>query len=277
MSQPPVPYRIDLDAYLARIGWSGDRSPSARTLRSVHRAHAQTIPFENTEPLLGSTPSIELADVVAKLVHSPRGGYCYEQNTLLAGALEALGFGVTLLAARVRVGRAALRPRTHMLLLVDVPGEPGPYLADVGFGAISLLEAVPLLADREFERGGWRIRLVREPFPGTDGLWVLQSGARGEWSDLYAFTLEPFAPDDFVVANWYVSTHPRSHFRNSLFVQLQGAERQLSLRDRTLTVAYGDGSCEERQLADDRELLRALEQEFGIVLPADTDLLGSRP
>lgn len=47
---------LDLDAYLARIGWTGERLPTVEVLRSVHRAHALGIPFENLEPVLGSAP-----------------------------------------------------------------------------------------------------------------------------------------------------------------------------------------------------------------------------
>ena len=39
-------HALDLDAYLARIGYDGERRPTADVLRSVHRAHALGIPFE---------------------------------------------------------------------------------------------------------------------------------------------------------------------------------------------------------------------------------------
>ncbi|MER6981132.1 arylamine N-acetyltransferase, partial [Streptomyces carpinensis] len=140
---------FDLDAYLRRIGWEGDRRADTATLRGVHLAHMRAIPFENLDALCRTAPSLDPAHLMAKLVHSRRGGYCYEHNTLLACALQALGFRVTRLAARVVVGadRMESRPRTHMALLVEVPGDPQPYLADVGFGAVgALLEAVPLTA-----------------------------------------------------------------------------------------------------------------------------------
>ncbi|MEV8109041.1 arylamine N-acetyltransferase, partial [Streptomyces sp. NPDC088135] len=63
----PAP-ALDLAAYLTRIGWAGERRPTARVLRSVHRAHALGIPFENLEPVLGGAPSLAIADLEAKLV-----------------------------------------------------------------------------------------------------------------------------------------------------------------------------------------------------------------
>ena len=46
-------YRIDVDAYLKRIGYSGTREPTLETLRALHLAHATMIPFENLDILLG--------------------------------------------------------------------------------------------------------------------------------------------------------------------------------------------------------------------------------
>jgi N-hydroxyarylamine O-acetyltransferase len=209
----------------------------------VHLAHLRGIPFENLDALRRRAPSLELGDLTAKLVAGPRGGYCYEHNTLFAAALEALGFGVTRLAARVVVGadRVESRPRTHMALLVEVPGRPGPYLADVGFGAIgALLEPVPLVAGTEFEGAGRRHRLVTVEHPGPLELWVLQAygeerggvASDGPWQAQYAFTLEPFEHADFEVVNWHIGTNPRSPFTQRLYVQSVSAERHLLLYGR---------------------------------------------
>ncbi len=88
---------FDLDEYLAYIGWEGpgegERRPDVETLRGVHLAHLRGIPFENLDAYRRTAPSLELPALMAKLVRSRRGGYCYEHNTLLAAALRALGFG----------------------------------------------------------------------------------------------------------------------------------------------------------------------------------------
>ena len=68
--------------------------------------------------------SLELRDLERKLVAGRRGGYCFEQNLLLAAALEGLGAEVELLLARVRVGAApgVTRPRSHLVLHVRCDG-----------------------------------------------------------------------------------------------------------------------------------------------------------
>ncbi|MGF0171033.1 arylamine N-acetyltransferase family protein [Streptomyces sp. Marseille-Q5077] len=263
---------FDLDAYLRRIGWEGERRADVATLRGVHLAHMRGIPFENLDALRRTAPSLDPADLMAKLVHSRRGGYCYEHNTLFACALEALGFGVTRLAARVVVGadRVESRPRTHMALLVEAPGDPQPYLADVGFGAIgALLEPVPLTAGVEFRDAERRHRLVHAPHHGPLELWVLQAHdrAKGDWADQYAFTLEPFEKPDFEVINWHIGTNPRSPFTQRVYVQSVTAERHLLLNGPLLTRTRGDGAVVEQEVTQEEQARRLLDEEFGIEVP----------
>ncbi|MEU6906808.1 arylamine N-acetyltransferase family protein [Streptomyces coeruleorubidus] len=270
--------QFDLDAYLRRIGWEGERRADAATLRGVHLAHMRAIPFENLDALRGGAPSLDPADLMAKLVHSRRGGYCYEHNTLFACALEALGFRVTRLAARVVVGAdtIASRPRTHMALLAHVPGESRPYLADVGFGAIgSILEPVPLIADVDFTGAGRRHRLVHAPHDGPLEMWLLQAHdqEKDDWTGQYAFTLEPFEKPDYDVINWHIATNPRSPFAQRLYAQHISATRHLLLDGRLLTQTRTDGTVTEREVTDEAEARRLLEEEFGITAPEGMTLL----
>ncbi len=63
-----------------------------------------------------------------------RGGYCFEQNGLLRAVLREIGVRSDGAARRAFSGAAGRRDRmrSHMLLKVEVGGEP--YLVDVGFG-----------------------------------------------------------------------------------------------------------------------------------------------
>jgi N-hydroxyarylamine O-acetyltransferase len=191
-----------------------------------------------------------------------RGGYCFEQNTLFRAALERLGFRVTSLAARVRAGATVVRPRTHMLLRVD-SGE-GPWLADVGFGGDGLVHPLPLGAGPESWIDGAGYRLQRE-----DDLWVLAGNLTGEWTDLYAFTLEPQYPVDFEMANHYTSTWPGSPFVQSLTAQRSWPGRRLILRNRDLTVREGQ-SVRTDTIRDPDHLLQVLDREFDLKFPVGT-------
>ena len=267
---------FDLGEYLARIGWEGERRADLTTLAGVHLAHLRGVPFENLDALSRSAPSLEPGDLMAKLVRSRRGGYCYEHNTLLLLALEELGFRVTRLTARVVIGADTVesRPRTHMALLVEIPGDPQPYLADVGFGAIgALLEPVPLRTDTEFLDAGRLHRLVRVPHRGPLELWVLQAHQEQRWADQYAFTLEPFEKPDFEVINWHIGTNPRSPFTQRIYVQSVTAERHLLLHGSLLTETRADGTVKKRELTGEAEARRLLEEEFGISAPEGARLL----
>jgi N-hydroxyarylamine O-acetyltransferase len=268
--------RMDLAGYAARIGYGGPLRADLETLRALHLAHATHIPFENVDVLLGRTPELDVESLERKLVDARRGGYCYEQNTLFAAVLEECGFRVTRLAARVRWGAPAgvLRPRTHMLLAVEVEGET--HVADVGFGGDGLLLPIPLRPG-EAAQFAWQYRIVVEErdagrrsgdLPHKD-LYVLQSIRPAGWLDLYGFTLEPQDPVDYQVANWYTSTHPKSVFRNMLRVQLPGPETRLTLVNRTLTETTVAGS-RDTDVGDDAGLLEVLGERFGLRFPEGT-------
>ena len=67
---------IDLDAYLARIGYDGPRTPTLETLRALHALHPAAIPFEAIDVLLDRGIDLDPAVVDAKLIGAGRGGYC---------------------------------------------------------------------------------------------------------------------------------------------------------------------------------------------------------
>ncbi len=80
------------------------------------------MPFENLDVVLKRPIRLDPASLVQKIVAGRRGGYCFESNALFMYALQALGFTVTPLAARVLWERKdpSLPPRSHMLLMVDL-------------------------------------------------------------------------------------------------------------------------------------------------------------
>jgi len=250
--------RLDVDAYLRRIGYATTPAADAGALRGLHRAHAATIPFENLDVVLGRTIELDLDHVQEKLVRHGRGGYCFEHNLLFAAVLERLGYAVTRLAARVRP--AGLGARTHMLLRVVADGDP--WLADVGFGA-SLLEPLPL-EPTVARQGAWTYRLQSS----GSSEWLLQSRHPDGWSDLYAFTLEPQRPIDYAVYNHYTATHPRSPFTGQVVALRTDPEIQHALRGRELTTTRPDGTSATLRLTVD-EVLGVLAELFGINLDAE--------
>ncbi len=217
-----MPGLTALGAYLARIGLAGNSDPE---LAELHRAHATTISFENFDPYSGRPVQLDLSHLEAKMVAQHRGGYCFEHNLLLAGALEALGGReIDPMLARVRLGpEDAPRALDHLLLRVrDRDGSL--WLADVGFGGGGLLDPVPFAAGAESEQSGWRYR-VRQDGPEL----VLQTFVDGDWSDMYGFVPEPAQRIDVEVNNWYTATFPASPFVTGVMAGLRSPERCLTL------------------------------------------------
>ena len=256
---------IDLDAYFERIGYSGGRTPTLETLRAIHFRHPQAIPFENLNPLLGRPVRLDAASLQEKLVLGGRGGYCFEHNLLLGHALRGLGFQVTELAARVLWNAApdAVRPRSHMLLLVDVV-DSGRYIADVGFGGLTLTGPLRLQPDTEQETPHESFRLLR-----TQDEFVLQARIGEAWKPLYRFSLEEQLLPDYEVTNWYLSNHPASQFVTGLMAARPEPDRRYALRNNQLAVHYRSGRTEQRTLTSAAEMKETLERAFHIRL---TDL-----
>lgn len=256
---------VALNRYCARIGYSRPRTPDVDMLHALTAAHAQSIPFENLDVVLGRRIELEPAALVAKLVDARRGGYCFEQNGLLLEVLRAVGFEARALSARVRLGsvdRAEVPARTHMLLEVRIKGES--WLTDVGVGAASLSRALRWQADLVQATRHEPRRLVHE-----DGRWFHQMRRGDAWVDVYEFTGESMPFIDRVVASWYVSTHPQSHFTRTVMVALaQSGGGRVTLQGCALSLRAADGGEEARLLSSPADYGACLRRHFGIELPA---------
>lgn len=258
---------FDLDAYLARVGYRGSRAATLDTLEALHLLHPAAIPFENLNPLLGLPVPLDIDSLQAKMVASRRGGWCFEQNTLFRAALEALGFRVNSLGARVLWNAPAgspIGPRSHMLLLVDIGGRS--YIADVGFGGNVLTG--PLRLEPHTAQS-----TPHEPHRLTpiDNGFALEANVRGEWGAFYRFTLEPQFPSDYEVSNWYLCHHPSSFFRHQILAALIKPEGRYGLRNNALAIHRQEGT-EKRLLSSAAALRACLEADFGIELPESPEL-----
>ena len=253
---------INLDLYFERIGYTGPHDPTLETLRAIHQRHAQTIPFENLNPFAGWPVRLDAASLERKLVRERRGGYCYEQNLLLVHALRGLGFQVAGLAARVlwNVPEGTMLPRTHMLVLVDL--EERAFVADVGFGGLTLTAPLRLDADVEQATPHEPFRLRRD----GDG-FVMEARIVERWKALYRFDLQEQAPADYEMASWYQCHHPQSRFVTNLIAARPDAGRRYALFNNELAIHHVNGATERRPLASAIDLGTTLERVFGIRLP----------
>ncbi|MFF4346676.1 arylamine N-acetyltransferase [Streptomyces sp. NPDC001530] len=260
------------DAYLRRIGAQHPAWPTSDVLRDLQLRHLQTVPFENLSIHLGEEIVLEEERLLDKLVGARRGGFCYELNGAFGALLGALGFDVTLLAARVygKEGRLGI-PYDHLALRVRT-ADGGDWLTDVGFGAHSHYPLV--FGERgEQEDPGGTFRIAES---GPDAAGVRGGGGARKGEDLdvirdgkaqYRLEVRPRVLGDFVTGAWWHSTSPVSHFGRSLVCSRVTEDGgRITLSGRNFTVTTADGTKEVSELATDEEVLATYRERFGIEL-----------
>ena len=256
----------DLDAYFLRTGYTGSRAPTLETLSGIVLAHTRSIPFENLDVLLGRPILLDPAALLQKLVHDHRGGSCFEQTGLLLHVLEALGFDVVPISARVRIGRPldVTPPRTHVFLRLEIDGVS--WLADVGVGGMSPTAPLRLHTDAPQPTPHETRRIVCE-----GAMYYHQVLLGADWADVCEFTLETMPLIDREVASWFTSAHPRSHFRNRLLVALAGPPgHRLTVVDKEFSERGPSGVAQVSAIPDDDALLAILRERFGLAFEPGT-------
>jgi N-hydroxyarylamine O-acetyltransferase len=260
------------DAYLRRIGVEHPAWPTVDVLRELHLRHLQTVPFENLSIHLGEEIVLEEGRLLDKIVGGRRGGFCYELNGAFGALLAALGFDVTLLAARVYGEEERLGvPYAHLALRVRTV-DGGDWLADVGFGANSHW---PLAFGERGEQrdAGGAFRVIEA---GADAAGVRGGGDAAECGDLdvlrdgelqYRLEMRPRVLEDFTVGAWWNTTSPASHLVRSLVCSRVTEDGgRITLSGSRLTTTAPDGKKEVAELAGDEEVLETYRKRFGIEL-----------
>jgi N-hydroxyarylamine O-acetyltransferase len=261
---------LDLDAYLRRVGFQGPLAPTREALDRLIEAHAAAIPFENIDVLAGRVPRLDIASLQQKLVGSRRGGYCFEQNSLLFAVLRQAGFAVSRREGRVRTGipSEVETARTHMTLQVVLEG--GPLHVDVGYGGLT--PNTPLALDSRAPQGG---SAGTYQFVEVDRDLLLQLETDEGWTDCYRVTASEPQTVDYEMANWWVATRPGAFLRENLLVGRATATVRMTLFNRELSLRRPRLAAPEKSTLTQRsELADVLADGFGLVLGgADLDLV----
>ncbi|NUX98975.1 arylamine N-acetyltransferase family protein [Paraburkholderia youngii] len=257
-------HSVNLENYFARIGYQGPRAATLEVLRAIHLLHPAAIPFENLNPLTRQPVRLELEAIERKLVTQKRGGYCFEQNILFANVLMQLGFKITPMLARVIWGRepGTISPRTHMVLRVDIDGDE--WIADVGFGGVTLTAPLRLTAGlaQPIPLGTFRLANA-----GHDTVYLEVLAPDESWSRVYHVDLRAVEWVDYEISNWYTSTSPDSKFVNNLLACRVLPELRVALFNDQLNERDAQGQIvSERRLASAAELADCLRERFGLNL-----------
>lgn len=248
--------RVNVSAYLQRIGYRGSLAPSIDVLRELHRAHLFSVPFENLDIHRGRPIILDEARFFQKIVERRRGGFCYELNGLFAALLRQLGFRVTRHSARVYDDGAFGPEFDHLILIVYLSER---WLVDVGFGD-SFIEPLRLDERGDQPQAG---RVYRISVEGEE--WTMLEYEAEAPSDGYRFTLQPRQLADFAEMCRYQQTSPQSSFTQKRICSRATPDGRISLSDWKLIVTER-GERRERDLGSEEEYAEALRAHFGIVL-----------
>lgn len=243
-------------------------------LQDLLFGHVCHIPFENLSVLLEEGISLEEKDLEHKLVTSSRGGYCFEQNGIMLGILNQIGFDVKPLAGRVRIDRPRdfLPPRTHLFLIVTIGGKEWIY--DAGVGSLSLTAPILFELNTEQSTPHESRRIVRE-----DGAFFHQAFVGSEWKDVYEFSGELMPKIDREVSNWWTSTCPEARFSQNLMasLSLESGERIAILNDRFTRKKNGE-ILEAIDIRTSAQLIEILANRFGLHFAPETTFgRGAKP
>ncbi|HEV7964531.1 MAG TPA: arylamine N-acetyltransferase [Actinoplanes sp.] len=247
---------MDVTAYLDRIGATRPAAADAAALRDLHRAHQVAVPFENLSIHLGESISLADDDLIGKIVGRRRGGFCYELNGAFAILLEALGYRVVRVAARVYGGGRLGPPFDHLALLVSTPDGGGPWLADVGFGNHSTYPLLFTSRDEQIDPGG-RFTLIDAEADDVD---VVKDGTSEYRIERRERLLADFGP-----TCWWQQTSPESHFTRGTICSRIDDGGRISISGRTLIRTNG-AARSELPLPTDDDVLAAYRDHFGIIL-----------
>ncbi|CAM3107348.1 arylamine N-acetyltransferase family protein [Pseudomonas fluorescens] len=253
--------------YLQRLGYDSPPPPTLQTLQALQLRHVCTFAFESLSTLLRAAVPIDLPSIEQKVLLEGRGGYCFELNHLFLALLQELGFDARGLTGWVVMGGPpdARTGRTHRLSLVTLDGVR--YVTDVGFGG--MVPSSPLQLDTEAVQA-----TAHEPyrltFNGAD--YTLWTQVGEEWRGLYVFDLQVQADMDYLIGNWYVSTHPASVFVGQLKAARLAPGKRYTLNNANYALHSLDQPSEKRVIESADELMRLLHETFGIRLPAHPQL-----
>jgi arylamine N-acetyltransferase len=219
-----------LELYFERIGLPvhrrifdiSDSSPDEqlRYLAEIQTYQLISVPFENLSLHYSWHRKLNLnaESLFDKIVlHSRRGGYCMENNTLFHVVLRSLGFKAYMVGARVYGARSpGFGFMGHCLNIVNIGGQE--FGVDVCFGARVPIYPFALtdgLIQDNLPPGQLRLRYdtIPEKISGQK-LWIFETrkDASSSWSPCYAFEGVELLAQDFAILNLGPETSPDSFF-----------------------------------------------------------------
>lgn len=246
--------------YLTRI-YLANCEANLAGLTELQDHHMEHIPFENLDIVVRRKIALDYEHLFDKIILKKRGGYCFELNLLYAELLTSIGFSPTPVLGRVWLSNPKnTPPRNHLAHLVELEGKT--YVSDVGFGG--LITRIPLdihVSDAVDDNDGM-VRVI----PFADDQFMIQRETEKGWADLYSFEIVEISREDIEIANYYMSTHPDSHFYKHKFVGKHTKDGRKGLFNNKMSVRKGIKVVDKKKVEFGLEWLEVIKNEFSVEL-----------
>ena len=235
-----------------------DRELDFEFLSDVVTRHVATFAFSSVGCQLGDDLPLDFESLYQRIVIKRRGGYCFEQNGLLYGVLEELGFAPKLFLARVIHNQDIHPGLTHRITMVEY--EDQQYVLDVGFGFLGPKLPVPMSEiDSNDGKNNYRIAERRL------GEYHMQVFKDGDFFSLYRFELARYGQADCELGHFFSHRHPDANFVNHLVVSLIQEKENRSLIDLNYWIITKT-STRSQDISNSEQLRRILVEELGVLV-----------
>ena len=224
---------MNVDEILDRIEYTGSREPSLDVLIALQHAYLYTVPFENLDIHARVKISLDTQKFYDKIILNHRGGFCYENNALFSFLLDALGYDVSILAAKMTDRNINSPGYSHMVLRVKLDQD---YLVDVGNGK-SVRDPMPIPGEVVSRSEGIRYKVGQY----SDNEYALfYRTDETDWLPRFVFSTDHRHLEEFSEMCHYHQTSPASIFTQQRLVTLATPKGRITMTDDTLTITEDD-------------------------------------
>ncbi|KAB8437439.1 hypothetical protein FH972_025117 [Carpinus fangiana] len=221
------------------------------------------------------------ADAGPSLPHTRRGGYCMQNNTLLATVLRSLGYAITSVGARVAAPNGLFGGWSHHANLVRL-GDTA-YLLDIGFGPNGPTLPLPLahgVAHAHLGDAQQRLRYTRlaQHTDAASRAWVYEHRVArdGPWTTVYSFVETEFLPPDYGIMSLATATRRDTFFTYEVVCTRFTLDAETGELDGCLILGTGlkwrrrgENKVIVERFKNEAERLKALDEWFQIRFPEE--------
>ena len=252
----------DIDLYLERIDYRGDRKPTLDNLKELIRKNQTHIPYGNLDFYRGQNcPSLAIPDIFEKIIIRQGCGGCFEINLLFFALLQSLGYDLFPVTVKCLFGSADPVVPTHCAAIVTIDDKR--YYVDVGLGLPS--PVVPVVLDEDSD---WQPAVISPYYYSykmhQEGNTILFEGYNGsKRMSMVSFVLQPVELMDFIPLNYYACMAETSPVTQGIIVEVFRDKGSARILEDQLTI-FSDDKVEKRKLETDDDFNTALWEVFGI-------------